>query len=113
MQVIRGECYVKKALKDFELALQLYPKLLFCLFQLENALGGDYGEPCKMEHLGSKSTHTLMSHSPAVQLEIITLLSENRTTKKEIHQPQHFKELPIENVIACVRKFQKLLKPFV
>jgi len=104
---------LKRALKDFELALKLYPKRLFCLFHLENALGEDYGEPCKMEYLGSKSTHTLMSHSPGVQLEIITLLSENRTTKKEIHQPQHFKELPLENVIACVRKFQRLLKSFV
>lgn len=104
---------LKRALKDFELALKLYPKLLFCLFQLENALGGDYGEPCKMDYLGSKSTYTLMSHSPKVSLEIITLLSGNRTTKKEIHQPEHFKEFPVKNVEFCVRKFQRLLKPFL
>lgn len=103
---------LKRVLKDFELTLQLHPKMLFCVFQLENALGGDYGEPCKTDYLGSESTHTLLSHSP-VRLEIITLLNENRTTQREIHRPAHFKALPLENVEACVKKFQRLLSPFV
>lgn len=103
---------LKRALKDFELTLQRHPEMLFCLFQLENALGGDYGEPSKMDYLGSESTHTLLSHSP-VRLEIITLLNENRTTQREIHRPAHFKALPLENVEACIRKFQRLLRSFV
>lgn len=103
---------LKRALKDFELTLQRHPEMLFCLFQLENALGGDYGEPCKTDYLGSESTHTLLSHSP-VRLEIITLLNENRTTQREIHRPAHFKALPLENVEACIRKFQRLLRSFV
>ena len=103
---------LKRVLKDFELTLQRHPEMLFCVFQLENALGGDYGEPCKMDYLGSESTHTLLSHSP-VRLEIITLLNGNRTTQREIHSPAHFKALPLENVEACVKKFQRLLKPFV
>lgn len=103
----------RRALKDFELALKLYPKLLFCLFQLENNLGGDYGDPRKSKPLGSKRTHTLMSHAPTVKLEIITLLDGNRNAKKEIHRPQFFKKLPIENVALCVSKFRALLKSFV
>lgn len=103
---------LKRVLKDFELTLQRHPEMLFCVFQLENALGGDYGEPCKMDYLGSESTHTLLSHSP-VRLEIITLLNGNRTTQREIHRPAHFKALRLENVEACVKKFQRLLKPFV
>lgn len=103
---------LKRVLKDFELTLQRHPEMLFCVFQLENALGGDYGEPCKMDYLGSESTHTLLSHSP-VCLEIITLLNGNRTTQREIHRPAHFKALPLENVEACVKKFQRLLSPFV
>lgn len=103
---------LKRVLKDFELTLQRHPEMLFCVFQLENALGGDYGEPCKMDYLGSESTHTLLSHSP-VRLEIITLLNGNRTTQREIHCPAHFKALPLENVEACVKKFQRLLSPFV
>ena len=35
----------KRTLKDFELIARLiYPKLIFCIFQLENGLGGDYGQ---------------------------------------------------------------------
>lgn len=71
---------LKRVLKDFELTLQRHPEMLFCVFQLENALGGDYGEPCKMDYLGSESTHTLLSHSP-VRLEIITLLIGRRSAK--------------------------------
>ncbi len=104
---------LKRVLKDFELASIADPKLIFCLFQLENALGGDYGDPNKPEYLGSKSTHTLLSHSPKVKLEIITLLDGNRNSKREIHDPDHFKELPIENVETCVSKFRVLLAPFL
>lgn len=104
---------LKRVLKDFELASIADPKLLFCLFQLENALGGDYGDPNKPEYLGSKSTHTLLSHSPKVTLEIITLLDGNRNSKREIHDPDHFKELPTENVETCLKKFCALLEPFV
>ncbi len=105
---------LKRTLKDFELiAKLLYPDLLFCVFQLENGLGGDYGEVSKPEQLGSESTHTLLSHTPTVSLEIITLLDSNRKSNREIHKPQHFKELPIENVASCVNKFRVLLEPFV
>ena len=104
----------KRTLKDFELVVKLlYPELLFCIFQLENGLGGDYGKVSKSEHLGSESTHTLLSHTPTVHLEIITLLDGNRKSNREIHKPQHFKELPEENVASCVNKFRGLLEPFV
>ena len=104
----------KRTLKDFELVVKLlYPELLFCIFQLENGLGGDYGEASKLEHLGSESTHTLLSHTPTVHLEIITLLDGNRKSDREIHKRQHFKVLPIKNLAACVSKFQTLLEPFV
>ncbi len=104
---------LKRVLKDAELVLIVNPNLLFSLFQLENALGGDYGDPNKLEHLGSERAHTLMSHSPKVSLEIITLLDGNRNSNREIHDPEHFKELPIENVETCVNKFKNILKPFV
>ena len=105
---------IKRTLKDFELMVKLlYPKLLFCVFQLENSLGGDYGEVRKLVHLGSESTHTLLSHTPSVRLEIITLLDGNRKSNREIHKRQYFKPLPIDNVAACVSKFRTLLEPFV
>lgn len=103
----------KRTLKDFELIARLiYPNLLFCVFQLENSLGGDYGEVGKNEVLGSGSTHTLLSHTPEVKLEIITLLDGNRKSDREIHKQKHFKELPAENVAFCVDRFQRLLAPF-
>ena len=104
---------LRRTLRDFELASIANPKLLFCLFQLENALGGDYGDPNKSEYLGSESTHTLMSHSPTVSLEIITLLDSNHHPTGLLHKPEHFKELPVENVTTCVSKFRTLLEFFV
>ena len=104
---------LRRILRDFELALIINPDLLFCLFQLENALGGDYGEPNKSEYLGSKSTHTLMSHSPTVHLEIITLLDSDHGRHGLIHRRGYFKELPIKNVETCVSKFRALFEQFV
>ena len=104
----------KRTLIDFGLITKLlYPKLLFCVFQLENGLGGDYGEVSKQEQLGSVSTHTLLSHTPEVYLEIITLLDGKRSSSKPIHKPKYFKELPEENVEICVNKFKDILQPFV
>ena len=105
---------LKRTLKDFELiAKLLYPELIFCVFQLENSLGGDYGDAGKPEQLGSESTHTLLSHTPDVDLEIITLLDGDRKSNREIHKPQYFKKLPVENVEICVNKFRALLAPFL
>ena len=105
---------LKRTLKDFELiAKLLYPKLIFCVFQLENSLGGDYGDAGKLVQLGSESTHTLLSYTPEVRLEIITLLDGDRKSNREIHKPQYFKKLPVENVALCVSKFCALLKPFI
>lgn len=101
----------KRALKEFELITKLrHPELLFCIFQFENALGGDYGNLNKSEQLGSESTHTLMSHSPTVRLEIITLLDDHHKKLEElIHEPK----LLIENVALCINKFRAILEPFV
>ena len=104
---------LRRTLRDFELALITNPKLLFCLFQLENSLGGDYGDPNKSEYLGSMSSHALMSHSPTVSLEIITLLDSNQGRSGRIHKPEYFKKLPVENVATCVSKFCVLLEPFL
>ena len=79
---------LKRTLKDFELIEKLlYPQLIFCVFQFENGLGGDYGEVSKQVQLGSESTHTLLFHTPTVRLEIITLLDEieNQTEKYISH----------------------------
>ena len=104
---------LKRTLKDFELVVKLlYPKLLFCVFQFENSLGGDYSEAGKQVHLGSEPTHTLLSHTPTVRLEIITLLEGDRKSSRAIHKPQYFKPLPIKNIESCVSKFRVLLEPF-
>ena len=105
---------LKRTLKDFELIVKLlYPQLIFCVFQFENSLGGDYGVVSKQVQLGSESTHTLLSYSPTVYLEIITLLDGDRKSKREIHKQEFLKELPIKNVEICVGKFRDILEPFV
>ena len=104
----------KRTLKDFELIVKLlYPDLLFCVFQFENSLGGDYGKVSEQRQLGSESTHTLLSHTPSVELEIITLLDGDRKSDRPIHKRDYFKELPVENIEICVNKFKNILNPFV
>lgn len=104
----------KRTLKDFELIVRLiYPKLIFCVFQLENSLGGDYGDVGIVPQLGSGSTHTLLSHTPDVKLHIMTLLDGDRNSAKPIHKKEHFKKLPVENVEYCVETFKELLSPFL
>ncbi len=104
---------LRRTLKDFELIVKLlYPKLLFTVFQLENGLGGDYGEVSKLNRLGSQSTHTLLSYTPEIDLEIITLL-DGKISNRTLHDPKYFKELPVENVEICVNKFKNILKSFV
>ncbi len=104
----------KRSLKEFELTLHLlFPELLFCIFQLENGLGGDYGDVSNPKQLGSGSTHTLISHSPTESLEIITLLDGNHNPNKKIHTREHFKNLPTKNVAVCVSKFRDMLADFV
>ena len=52
---------LKRIMVDFSMLKSLYPRLGCCLVQLESQLGGDYSKPLVRRHMGSPSSHTLMS----------------------------------------------------
>lgn len=81
---------IKRILVDFHLLKTVYPHLDCFLFQLESQLGGDYSElPQKI--FGSKSTHSIMSYFPDVDLKIFTFLQGERNVDEPIHK--YFKPL--------------------
>lgn len=102
---------LKRILYDFSLLKTIHSDLKCCLLQLESQLGGDYSDPLASPSYGSESTHTLMSYSEAVELDILTLLHGERNIKRPIHDPAHFKPLTEQSVEAAIRKIQNHLRP--
>jgi len=83
---------IKRILVDFSLFKTIYPNISCYLFQLESQLGGDY---CELQEVtfGSKSTHTLMSYFPKVNLNVFTFLRGERKADEPIHKEGYFKKL--------------------
>ena len=104
---------LKRILVDFRLLKSLFPELVCCLFQLESQLGGVYSQPLAVPQTGSRTSHTLMSHFPDVDLNIITLLEGERKVDRPIHKPEFRKELKPELLDHAINQFAALLRPFV
>lgn len=103
---------LKRILIDFRLLKSLHPNLVCCLLQLESQLGGSYSDPLAAPQTGSPSSHTLMSHFPEVELNIVTLLEGERKIAEPIHQTSYFKELNPEVLEYAIERFAQLLAPF-
>lgn len=104
---------LKRILVDYTLLTGTHAGLVCTLFQLESQLGGDYSSLSEGETMGSRSTHTLMSYFPSVNLHIVTLLEGERNISRPIHKPEHFKELKPENLDRAIAHYADLLRPFV
>lgn len=99
----------KRILVDAFLLKKHFPKLKFCLFQLESMLGGDYS--MDVEHpKGSPSVKVLEHHFPNLDIEIITLLDGERNIKGEIHKKQFYKPLRPERLDHATKYFKRVLK---
>lgn len=99
----------KRILVDAYLLKKHFPKLKFCLFQLESMLGGDYS--ADVEHAkGSPSVKVLEYHFPNLDIEIITLLDGERNIKREIHKKQFYKPLRPERLDHAIRYLERVLK---
>ncbi len=92
---------LKRILVDFTLLKFAFPKLRCHLFQLESQLGGDYSAHNEITY-GSKSTLTLMSHFPDVDLKIFTFLKGERKVDRPIHKPEFFKPLEKGRVLQAI-----------
>lgn len=104
---------LKRILIDFFFLKEQYPDLKCCLIQLETMLGGNNNHPHIPLSVGSKSTYTLMSYFPSVELQIITLLEGARDIKKPIHEQQWYKKMKPDYVKIAVDNLSKLLADFV
>jgi len=104
---------LKRILVDFELLKSLHSELVCCLLQLESQLGGNYSNPLEKPQLGSPSTHTLLSHFPSVELNIVTLLEGPRTVNEEISRPEYYKPLREEILNHAIEQFSELMQPFL
>ena len=100
---------LKRILVDCTLIKHVFPNVKFVLLQLESQLGGDYSEIFKEVHLGSPSTHTLLSYFD-VDLNIITLLEGERNVDKPIHKSEFFKPLKMEALLKAINILKGLLK---
>ena len=86
-----------------------FPKLKFCLFQLESMLGGDYS--IAVDHPnGSPSVKVLEHHFPNLDIEIITMLDGEQNIKGEIHKKQFYKLLRPERLDHPIKYFYLPLK---
>lgn len=104
---------IKRILTDYTLLKGAHPDLVCTLLQLESQLGGDYSSPSRQGAMGSRSTHTLMSFFPKVDLHVVTLLEGERNIQRPIHKPEHFKELKRKNLDRAIARYSELLRPFV
>lgn len=99
----------KRILVDVFLLKKHFPKLKFCLFQLESMLGGDYSTATDHSN-GSPSVKVLEHHFPNLDIEIITLLNGERNIKGEIHKKQFYKPLRLERLEYAIKYFKRVLK---
>lgn len=104
---------LKRILVDFYLLKKLFSNLICCLLQLETQLGGENTFPPIDSQIANRSTYTLMSYFPDVDLQILTLLEGKRLIQQPIHKPEYFKEMKPEFVKHAIQRFSKLLAPFV
>ena len=102
---------LKRILVDFFLIKTLYPELKCCLLQLETQLGGSNSRPGDF-NITNKSTPTIMSYFPGVDLKILTLLEGERNIDEPIHRKEHFKEMKPEFVRYAIEQIKELLRPY-
>ena len=99
----------KRILVDAFLLKKYFPKLKFCLFQLESMLGGDYS--MTVNHLkGSSSVKVLEHYFSNLDIEIITMLDGERNIKGEIHKKQFYKPLRPKRLEHAIKYFEHILK---
>jgi hypothetical protein len=98
---------LKRILADFTLLTQSHPKMNCLLVQLENMLGGDYGNGKEFQ-LGSMPSHALMSQFD-FDLNIITLLEGDRDVDEPVHDPRYFKPLKEKLVRNAIERIKGLL----
>ena len=103
---------LKRILVDFWLIKKNFPHLLCFLVQLETFLGGE-NNFVGSKDIANRSSHTLMSYFPELDLNILTLLEGARHIKRPIHKREYAKDLKTKYVEHAVDSFSLQLKKFL
>lgn len=102
---------LKRILVDFFLLKTKHPDLKCCLLQLETQLGGSNEKPGGAG-IANRSTYTLMSYFPEVDLNILTLLEGQRDIGHPIHKRKYFKKMKPEFVSFAIAQMEDMLRPY-
>jgi len=103
---------LKRILVDFSLLKTIFPNLQCAILQLESQLTGDYSQIYNKTIFGSHGTHTLLSYFD-IDLNIITLLNDERKVEKPIHKPDFLKSLEKKSLVKTVNKFIDILQEHI
>lgn len=102
----------KRILADAFLLRTSFPKLQFCLFQLESMLGGDYS--ITIEHPNKSSSVKALEHYfPNINMEVLTLLDGERRVHREIHRREFYKPLNPKRLKYAISYFENILKAWL
>lgn len=102
----------KRIIIDSHILKSKFPGLIFCLFQLESMLGGDYAKN-PTHPMGSPGVHVVNSFFPHVTLEVVTLLDGERRVKEPIHKVEFYKPMTSERVRYTLDYFEGVLSKYL
>lgn len=104
---------IKRIFVDFVFLKKTYPNIKTYLIQFESQLGGDYSLlKSPDDTLGSRSTNTIASYFPDVDLQIRTLISGERKVSKPIFKKEFFKEFTEKSFNVIYSEFELLLSNY-
>lgn len=84
---------------EFKTVKEIYPMTSFIVFQLENALGGDYAED-RTVYFGSPAVHAVNAKNNIIP-KITTLIGRNRKSTEEVRHVgyKHIDSIRIERIV--------------
>jgi len=80
-----------------------------CIFQLENALGGDYSEDQPLESQQGASNVNKLLDMIGVDIDIVTMLNGRRCASKPIHQEEFRKSFNKYKYNRAIEYFKNIL----
>ena len=82
-----------------------YPKAKFSLFQLENALGGDYDSDLTLENLKGSSKVNKLLNMLGLKIDVLTMMNGKRQSQKAIHKEGYDKPIGGAKLERAVKYF--------
>lgn len=85
-----------------------HPNARFALFQLENALGGDYDSDISLEALKGSTKVNKLLNMLSIEIDILTMMDGKRSSAKAIHKEGYGKAISRAKMDRAIRYFVDL-----